>query len=305
MGKRAGSRGEEGRKQKEKCGKQGKEGGKRKVKRFGKAENGKSGKNAKLDAAKSVKKEGKKGGGRPGGSFLPKNPAFVLEGAALVGIVAYLFYDSPVAAAALSPLVVPYYRRRSAEKLKKEKRELSAQFREALSAIITALRAGYSAENAFCECRREMAFQFGDRAMITREMGRIEKGLENHVPLERLLLEFSARWEIEEISEFAEVFAIARRSGGNLPEILGRTAEVIQDRMEIDTEIELLLSSRKFEQTIMEGVPFFIIFYLGLTTQGFFDVLYHNAGGAVFMTGCLAAYLAAVAISDKIMEIEL
>lgn len=239
------------------------------------------------------------------GICLPEYPLFLLEGAALIGVIAYLFYDSPIAVAGLLPLLFPYYRRRCREKHEKDKKELSAQFREALAAIITALKAGYSAENAFSECRREMVFQFGEKAMITGELGRIEKGLENHVPLERLLTEFAGRWEIEEIREFAEVFAIARKSGGNLPGILGRTAEIIRDRMEIDTEIDLLLSSRKMEQKIMDGVPFFIIFYLGLSTEGFFDVLYHNPGGVVFMTGCLAAYLAAILLSDRIMAIEL
>lgn len=236
---------------------------------------------------------------------LPENPVFLLEGAALVGIIAYLFYDSPLAALLLSPLLYPYYKRRSREKAQQDRRELSGQFREALAAIITALKAGYSAENAFIECRREMQFQFGEKAMITKELRRIGRGIENRIPLEKLLVDFASRWQIEEISEFAEVFAIARRSGGNLPEILGRTAEVIRDRMEIDTEIEILLSSRKFEQKIMDGVPFFIIFYLGLSTEGFFSVLYHNTAGVLFMTGCLAAYLAAVLLSDKIMAIEL
>ena len=233
------------------------------------------------------------------------SPLYLLEGAALIGVAAVLFYDSLPAAIFLSPLLIPYYRRRTAGRLQRNKKELSAQFREALAAIITALKAGYSAENAFVECRREMQFQFGEKAMITREMERIEKGLENRIPLEKLLMAFADRWEIEEIGEFAEVFSIARRSGGNLPEILGRTASLIQDRMEIDTEIDLLLSSRKYEQKIMEGVPFFIIFYLGISTEGFFDVLYHNAAGAVFMTICLAAYLLAILLSDRIMAIEL
>lgn len=75
--------------------------------------------------------------------------------------------------------------------------------------------------------------------------------------------------------------------------------------MEIDTEIDLMLSSRKYEQKIMNAVPFFIIFYLSLTTKGFFAVLYHNPAGILFMTVCLLAYLAAVLLSDRIMAIEL
>lgn len=236
---------------------------------------------------------------------LPAYPVFLLEGAVLICIAAYLFYDSLPAAVLLSPLIIPYYRRRKRQREEQEGKELSGQFREALAAIITALKAGYSAENAFVECRREMQFQFGDRAVITQEMERIEKGLNNRIPLEKLLTDFAARRRIAEIEEFAEVFSIARRSGGNMPEILGRTASIIQDRMEIDTEIDLLLSSRRFEQKIMEGVPFFIIFYLGLSSDGFFSVLYHNPGGAAFMTGCLAAFLAAILLSDRIMAIEL
>lgn len=236
---------------------------------------------------------------------LPENPQFLLEGALLVGAIAYLFYDTPLAAGFLSPLLIPYYRRRSREKRQREQKELAGQFREALTAIITALKAGYSAENAFSECRKEMAFQFGEKAMITLEMRKIEKGLENRISLEKLLHEFASRWQVEEISEFAEVFSIARKSGGNLPEIIGRTATLIQERMEIDTEIDLMLSSRKYEQKIMNAVPFFIIFYLSLTTKGFFAVLYHNPAGILFMTVCLLAYLAAVLLSDRIMAIEL
>ena len=227
---------------------------------------------------------------------MPGHPVFILEGAVLIAMAAHLFYDSIIAAVFLIPLIIPYYRRRCREKAQKDRRELSGQFREALAAIITALKAGYSSENAFVECRREMSFQFGEKAMITMEMERIVRGMENRIPLEKLLVEFASRWEIEEISEFAEVFAIARRSGGNLPEILNRTASLIRDRMEIDTEIDLLLR---------DSVPFFIIFYLGISTEGFFDVLYHNAAGIVFMTGCLIAYLIAILLSDKIMAIEL
>ena len=37
---------------------------------------------------------------------LPANPVFLLEGAALAGIAAYLLYDSAVAAVFLLPLIV-------------------------------------------------------------------------------------------------------------------------------------------------------------------------------------------------------
>jgi len=54
----------------------------------------------------------------------------------------------------------------------------------------------------------------------------------------------------------------------------------------------------------MNVVPFFIIFYISLTSKGFFDVLYHNPVGILIMTICMAVYLAAFLLSEKIVEIE-
>ena len=51
---------------------------------------------------------------------MPENPVFLLEGAVLIGVIAYLFYDSPIAAIFLAPLLYPYYRRRSREKLQQD-----------------------------------------------------------------------------------------------------------------------------------------------------------------------------------------
>ena len=54
----------------------------------------------------------------------------------------------------------------------------------------------------------------------------------------------------------------------------------------------------------MNLIPFLIMAYLQLTSAGFFDVLYGNPAGIVIMTGCLAVYLAAFLLSEKIVDIE-
>ena len=54
----------------------------------------------------------------------------------------------------------------------------------------------------------------------------------------------------------------------------------------------------------MNMVPFLIIFYIGSTSRGFFDVLYHNLIGVVIMTVCLGLYGIAYLLSKRIVEIE-
>ncbi len=168
---------------------------------------------------------------------------------------------------------------------------------------MTALKAGYSADNAFRESYRDMAFLYGEKSDICRHLLEIDGGLQNNVPLEELLYDFGEESEVEEIREFAEVFSIARHTGGDLVRIMERTNALIQNRLEVEAEIDRLLQSRRFEQRIMDVVPFAIALYVQATSQGFFDALYHNPAGILVMTGCLGAYLAAFSLSEKIVEI--
>lgn len=230
-------------------------------------------------------------------------PRFVLEGAGLVLLTAWLFYHSWIAVLCMLPLILPWCRMRQDEYRQKKGGEMSLQFCEALGSLITAMRAGYSVENAIRECHKEMKFQYGADAAICTELAQMETGLDNRIPIETLFQEFAARVQVEEIDEFARVFSIAKRGGGNMTDVLSRTAHLISQRIEAEEEIAVLLSSRRMEQKIMSAVPYIIILYISLTNRGFFDVLYHSAAGILFMTGCLVIYAAACLAGRRISEI--
>ena len=230
---------------------------------------------------------------------------FLAEGVAMSATAAWLFYRSWTAVVILSPFAIPYCANRLRGEREKEKRILSGQFRELLESVNNALRSGDSTENAFREGHREMVYQYGEYAPITRETARLVRGLDNQIPLEKLLADFAARGGTEEIREFAEVFGIAKRGGGNMTEILARTTTLIEERLDVENEIGIMLGNRRLEQRIMDITPFMIIFYIGITSPGFFDVLYHNLEGAAFMTLCLGAYLSALVLSEKILAVKL
>lgn len=57
------------------------------------------------------------------------------------------------------------------------------------------------------------------------------------------------------------------------------------DRLKLDTEKEIaVMIAEKAKARLMEVIPFFIILYIGLTNQGFFDPLYHNLSGIFIMS---------------------
>lgn len=232
-----------------------------------------------------------------------KTVLFFAESSGIILLISEVFYSSLLAAVFLTPLFIPIYLRMKRRNDEKGRKDLMLEFRECLGSVMTGLKAGYSPENAFRNARQEMTFMYGSRSRICRELDRIAGGLDNNIPLERLLAEFGDRSSIREIQDFAEIFAIAKRSGGNMSEILAGTAQQIQNRIEVEKEIDVLISSRKLEQHIMDVVPFAIILYISISSEGFFDVLYHNPAGILIMTGCLAVYLAAFGLSEKILNI--
>ena len=149
-----------------------------------------------------------------------------------------------------------------------------------------------------------MVLLYGKNSLIVRELTRIVKGLKNNVTLEKLLNDLGERSGNPDVEEFAQVFAVAKRSGGNMTQMIADTVGVIGERLTVENEIDVLLSAKRMEARIMDVVPFFIIGYVGLTSPGFFDVLYHNLTGIAVMSGCLGVWLFAWLLSEKIIAVE-
>ena len=225
-----------------------------------------------------------------------------LKSVLAVTILAWFFYRSMLAVIPLSVLGVLFFRQQ-VKSVKKEKVEmLEVQFKECILSVSTSLQAGYAVENAFMESRQDMKLLFGDNSEIYRELEWMRRGMVINLTLEELLAELGERSGSEEIRQFSQVFMIAKRSGGNLPEVIRTSADMISAGVETKQEIHTLLSGRKMEQNIMKVVPFFMLFYIGISYPGFFDDLYYNLPGISIMTGCLLVYLAAYVLGEKIME---
>lgn len=228
----------------------------------------------------------------------------VLEGVFLVAITGYFFYQSWIACVLLFPVFGLFIREKKKDLAKKQRQELSLQFKDLVLALSANVKAGYSIENALRESYRDVELLYGADSPICCEVRHMMRGLENNVILEKLLYDLGIRSRLPDIMQFADVFLIAKRSGGNLTEILEKTAGVIEQKIETDKEIQLMIAAKKMEQRIMNMVPFLIIFYIGTTSRGFFDVLYHNFVGVAVMTVCLLFYGAAYLLSRRIVEIE-
>lgn len=226
----------------------------------------------------------------------------VLLALAVALFLSCFFYRSLWTLPLLAPVGIGFYRKRYRQKGERQREELCTQFRECILSVSTLLTAGYSVENAFLECAGDMEQMYGDESLICGELRSIRRGLHINISLEEILTDLGERSHCEEILQFAEVFVIAKRNGGNLADIIRNTAGLIGKKAEVRQEIDTLLAGRKMELGIMKAMPFAIMTYIALTNQGFFDPLYDRLMGRLVMTGCLLAYIGAYLVGDLLLD---
>ena len=229
---------------------------------------------------------------------------FGLEAMALTGIIALCFYNS-FWAAGIFPLVALWLFREKRQTLgEKRRKELKLQFKDAVEGIAAALAAGYSAENAIREARKDLQLVYTGSTDMIHELSAIERKMDANQTVEAAMEDFARRSGLEEAETFAEIFAVGKRSGGDLIGIMEDTAQTITQIVETERQASMALASRRYEQKVMNLVPFAMILYLRMGCTGFLDPLYGNPMGICVMTGTLGLYLLAWHLGKRLLDIE-
>lgn len=227
-----------------------------------------------------------------------------LESAALTGIIALCFYNSPWAMCSFPLVFLWLFRERGQVLGEKRRRELKLQFKDAVQGIAAALAAGYSAENAFREARKDLRLIYAENTDMVQELSAMERKLDANQTIETAVEDFAKRSGLPEAETFGEIFAVGKRSGGDLIGIMQDTAETITQMIETERQASMALASRKYEQKVMNLVPFAMILYLRIGCPGFLDPLYGSLAGVCVMTLSLGIYLAAWHMGKWLLNIE-
>lgn len=228
------------------------------------------------------------------------------SGCGLAGcaLIAYTFYRSGAAFAMMVPLglLYPFYKKR--ELMENRLRKLNLEFKDGILILASFLSAGYSIENTLSRSADELALLHGREAMMVREFETLAAKIHRNQTVEAAFMDFGERSGLDDVSNFVQVFATAKRSGGDLVGIMSHTAGVIRDKVQVREEIYTMTAAKVFEQRIMSMIPFFIVFYIDFTSPGFFNSMYTTTAGRGIMTACLMVYGAGFVMAKMILRIE-
>lgn len=227
-----------------------------------------------------------------------------IQGLVVIGVVLWIFYQSIIAILLCSPLSYIYVKQQCKKKCRERKWELTLQFREGVQALVAALSTGYSVENAFVQAIKDLELLYMNETMIIPEFEYIVYQIQMNMPVENALEDFAQRSTVDDIKSLSEVFASAKRTGGDLIKILRSTSRMIGDKIEVTREIITMMSAKKFEANIMGMIPIGIILYMKISSPGFLDPLYHNIVGWLVMTIALIIYVISFSLMNRILAIE-
>ena len=219
-------------------------------------------------------------------------------------LISVAFYDSKILLVLLLPLsfVIPFFDKESF--IKKRNEKLLNEFKDFLRVLKTFLEASYSVENAFALSARELSMLHGNESMMVKEIKSMVSQLKINKPIDVVFKKFAMKTHLEDIVDFSEVFTISKLHGGNISKIIGNTISVINDKIEVKIEIDTVTASKRFEQKLMNLLPFLIIIYMNISSSSFLRPLYTTIEGRLLMTFALVVYYFSVKISKKILEIE-
>lgn len=227
----------------------------------------------------------------------------MLVAVGLSAVIAWLFYRS-VWAMILLPICNWFVKRQLGNHWReKQKQENLLQFQGMLQIISGLLKAGYSMENAFLEGEQDFLQLYGTKCIMSQEFRAINHQLKMNIPIEHLLEKLAERSEIEEIDSFSQVFAFAKRQGGDMGKVFRDSTERIAEGIEVKREINTVIAAKRLEQNIMSLVPCGILLYMGMGMPEFLSPLYGNLTGVAVMSGCLGLYAGAYLLGQKIIRL--
>lgn len=217
--------------------------------------------------------------------------------------IGYVFFNNWVVAAVLTAIFAVYVQKPFQNYLKKKRlKKLLLEFKDLLETLTASYSAGQTTTKAFEDALNEMSDLFGEEADIVTELKMINNGLKHNYNIEDLLLNFAQRSELDDVDSFANVFEVCNRKGGNLKQIVGETRSVINDKIEIEMEIQTMIAASKNELNIMMVMPFIIM----LSMRGLGDSMSGNSFINIIVKFiALGIFIAAYFIGSKLVDIKL
>jgi len=189
--------------------------------------------------------------------------------------------------------------------IKKRLLKLRVQFFDLLEAVSVAMRAGNPMLKSLQSAREDLILIYPENSDIITELDIIIGKFNNAVPLSESFSDLAKRSGLEDIASFASIYETIEGKSRRADEIVRETQQIIADKMEIEMEIDTLMTAAKSEVNIMLLMPLVILGVIGYAGAGFMDAIYTTGIGRIVSTGGLIVFILSFVMARKFSNVKL
>jgi tight adherence protein B len=178
-------------------------------------------------------------------------------------------------------------------------REFQQKLPEALDLMVSALRAGHSMVGALGAAARESPEPIGREFRICFEEQNF--GIDLRTAIENLI----DRVPLQDVRMITTAMLINKESGGNLSEVLEKTAQVIRERFRLQQQIRVHTAQGRLTGWVLSLLPVILGTVLYLENPAYMKVLFTHPGGQKALALAVAMNLTGLLVIRKIVNVRI
>jgi tight adherence protein B len=123
--------------------------------------------------------------------------------------------------------------------------------------------------------------------------------------LKYLFQDLADRSRLDDIQSFATIYSVIEGKSDRFGDILVQTQQIIGDKIEIEQEIQTVITSAKSETNMMVVMPIVIVVAMSGMGGGIMDGLFESMVGHLVATLSLVIFVASYIYALKVSDIKL
>lgn len=182
---------------------------------------------------------------------------------------------------------------------KQRLQKFNDQLEDALGSISSALKAGFSINQALETIAREK------QRPINVEFRLLTQEIRLGVPLDQALDNMTRRLGSDDFELVATAIITARQTGGELTAVLERLASVIRERVRIHNKLRAMTAQGKLQAIIIGIMPFALMFMMSHVAPQAMDQFFNSVLGIIATVGAIVLVVVGFLVIRKITTIDI
>jgi tight adherence protein B len=172
------------------------------------------------------------------------------------------------------------------------------QLPDAVDLISRALRAGHALPSALVTVANEMTDPLGP------EFRRTAEELNFGLPFREAMLNLTVRFPVQDLQFLVAAMLVQKETGGNLAELLDKTAAVLRSRIELKQKVRVYTAQGRMTGAILLALPFVCFFTLSMIKPGYGAPLIENEIGRKLIYGTLISMTIGFFVIRRIVRVK-